>query len=57
MNKPVEIAQANAGIAAEYGHFIGGEWVAPASGKTIDLINPSNGQVLSRIAAGNSTSS
>ena len=37
----------------EYGQFIGGEWMAGDSGKTIDLMNPGNGQVLSRIAAGN----
>jgi len=36
-----------------YGQFIGGEWVPGDSGKTIDLMNPCNGQVLSRIAAGN----
>jgi acyl-CoA reductase-like NAD-dependent aldehyde dehydrogenase len=37
----------------EYGLFINGEWVAGDSGKTIDLMNPTDGQVLSKIAAGN----
>jgi aldehyde dehydrogenase len=38
---------------AQYGHFINADWVEGDSGKTIDLMNPTNGQVLSRIAAGN----
>lgn len=41
------------GIKSEYGHYIGGEWVAGDSGKTIDLINPSTGKVLTKIQAGN----
>ena len=39
---------------SQYGHFINGEWVTGDSGKTIDLMNPFNAQVLSHIAAGNS---
>ncbi|HIF51344.1 MAG TPA: aldehyde dehydrogenase [Thiotrichaceae bacterium] len=38
----------------EYGHLINGAWVAGDSGKTIDLLNPFNGEKLSQIAAGNS---
>ena len=41
------------GIKSEYGHYIGGEWVAGDSGKTIDLLNPSTGKVLTKIQAGN----
>ena len=41
------------GVKPEYGHYIGGEWVSGDSGKTIDLINPANGQVLTKIQAGN----
>lgn len=41
------------GILPEYGNLIGGEWVSGASGKTIDLINPATGGVLSKIQAGN----
>lgn len=40
-------------IRPEYGHFIGGKWVNGDSGKTIDLINPANGKVLTKIQAGN----
>lgn len=35
-----------------YGHFINGDWVEGASGRTIDVLNPFDGQVLSRIQAG-----
>lgn len=45
--------EADYGIKPEYGHFIGGEWISGDSGKTIDLINPSNGKVLTKIQAGN----
>ena len=41
------------GIKSEYGNFIGGEWVSSDSGKTIDLINPATGAVLTKIQAGN----
>ena len=41
------------GIKSEYGHFIGGEWISGDSGKTIDLINPATGAVLTKIQAGN----
>ncbi|AKQ42947.1 aldehyde dehydrogenase (acceptor) [Aurantiacibacter atlanticus] len=41
------------GIKSEYGHYIGGEWIQGDSGKTIDLINPANGKVLTKIQAGN----
>ena len=32
--------------------FIGGEWVEPASGRTIDDIDPATGQVTAKIALG-----
>ncbi|SFU22678.1 aldehyde dehydrogenase (acceptor) [Mesorhizobium sp. YR577] len=32
--------------------FIDGKWVQPASGETFETVNPSNGQVIARIAAG-----
>jgi|LauGreDrversion4_2_1035121.scaffolds.fasta_scaffold00249_32 aldehyde dehydrogenase len=41
------------GVKSEYGHYIGGEWLAGDSGKTIDLLNPSTGKVLTKIQAGN----
>jgi aldehyde dehydrogenase (NAD+) len=34
-------------------HFINNRWVAPASGESIPVINPSNGQVFDHIARGN----
>jgi len=39
---------------AEYAHFIGGNWQPSGSGKTIDVINPATGELLARVAAGNS---
>jgi acyl-CoA reductase-like NAD-dependent aldehyde dehydrogenase len=36
----------------EYGHFIGGEWVAGSTGETIGLLNPATGEELARIQAG-----
>jgi len=38
---------------AEYGHFIGGEWVAGSSGRKISLQNPANQSHLAYIQAGN----
>lgn len=37
----------------EYGHFIGGAWVASQGGGTIALSNPATGKTLARIQAGN----
>lgn len=37
----------------EYGHFIGGQWLAGESGQTIPLYNPATGHELARIASGN----
>jgi len=34
--------------------FIGGQWVDPVEGGTIDVINPVNGQVVTKVAAGSS---
>ncbi|MCM3717514.1 aldehyde dehydrogenase family protein [Fictibacillus phosphorivorans] len=33
-------------------HFINGEWVASASGKTFETLNPSNGEVLAVVSEG-----
>ncbi|TDE41147.1 aldehyde dehydrogenase family protein [Antarcticimicrobium sediminis] len=33
--------------------YIGGEWMAPSSGGTIDVLSPSDGQVFANIADGN----
>lgn len=42
------------GVSAlrEYRHFIDGQWRASASGKTIDVLNPANGDVITRVPAG-----
>jgi len=34
-------------------HFIGNRWVASATGQTIDVIDPSNGEPFAKIARGN----
>ena len=34
-------------------HFIGGAWRAPASGESIEMIDPADGQPFARIARGN----
>ncbi|NIF64730.1 aldehyde dehydrogenase family protein, partial [Burkholderia sp. Cy-647] len=33
-------------------HFIAGEWVAPANGETIAVIDPSDGAPFARLARG-----
>lgn len=38
-----------------YGHFIGGSWVGGDSGRTIPVNNPTTGELLARIQAGNAT--
>jgi acyl-CoA reductase-like NAD-dependent aldehyde dehydrogenase len=52
-NKPLEQSSTSDLYQSQYGQFIGGQWVAGDSGKTIDLLNPATGETLSRIAAGN----
>ncbi|MET9327582.1 aldehyde dehydrogenase family protein [Tsukamurella sp. NPDC003166] len=39
-------------IGRKQGNLIGGKWVPAASGETIDVINPANGESLGTIAAG-----
>ncbi len=41
-------------INTQYGHFIGGAWIEPASGSYIDSVSPHDGQQVTRIAAGSS---
>ncbi|MGE5742455.1 MAG: aldehyde dehydrogenase family protein [Gemmatimonadota bacterium] len=36
----------------ELGHFIGGRWVPPAAGETLEVINPATRAVLGRVAQG-----
>src|SRR5882672_8049760 len=37
---------------AQLGHFLGGEWVAPAEGQYFDTINPATTAVLARVGQG-----
>ncbi len=39
-------------LGREHGHFIGGRWVVPGSGGTIDVHDPATGERIARIAAG-----
>ncbi|MHB1024853.1 MAG: aldehyde dehydrogenase family protein [Desulfobacteria bacterium] len=43
-----------ASVRKEYDHFIGGTWRKSGSGKTIDVLNPATGDLLTRVAAGDS---
>lgn len=47
--RPVERPQ----IKEKYDHYIGGQWVAPASGEYFDNISPIDGKAFSKAARGN----
>jgi len=49
---PAPESRALAKIEKQYGHFIGGRFVAPAAGRYFETIDPSTEQVLSRVAMG-----
>ncbi len=38
--------------AGQFGHYIGGQWVAPAEGQYFETINPATTTVLARVAQG-----
>ena len=46
MLKPMRHDGSGPLLLPEYGHFIGGEWVAPASGQYFDNVTPVTGEVL-----------
>ncbi|MEN2282257.1 aldehyde dehydrogenase family protein [Algoriphagus sp. SE2] len=48
-SKPVERPQ----VKEKYDHFIGGKWVAPASGEYFDNISPIDGKAFTKAARGN----
>ena len=50
MNKVEFSRTTKAPFAERYGNFIGGEWVAPKSGKYFENTSPVNGRVLCEIA-------
>lgn len=52
LEKPQETVQ-RPEFKARYDHFIGGEWVAPASGEYFDNISPIDGQAFTQAARGN----
>ena len=39
-------------VQSRYGHYIGGEWVAPAKGQYFENISPVNGKPFTEIARG-----
>jgi len=51
MNAPEPVAKA----ATPSAHFIANRWVASASGETLPMVDPSNGEPFATIAAGNAT--
>ena len=50
MNKPEFLTTSKVPFAERYDNFIGGQWVAPRSGKYFDNISPVTGQVVCKIA-------
>jgi acyl-CoA reductase-like NAD-dependent aldehyde dehydrogenase len=46
-----DVVGTGAGVR-EFGHFIGGEWVDVGEGETFDDLDPFNGDVVARVAAG-----
>lgn len=48
-SKPVDRPQ----VKEKYDHFIGGKWVAPASGEYFDNISPIDGKPFTKAARGN----
>jgi aldehyde dehydrogenase len=50
MNKPEFVTTIKAPFAERYDNFIGGQWVAPKSGKYFDNISPVTGKVVCKIA-------
>ncbi len=49
MNKPGDLPLTAESLAR---HFIGNSWVPPASGRTIPVVDPGNGEVFAEIARG-----
>ena len=50
MNKPEFVATTKPSFAERYDNFIGGQWVAPRSGKYLDNVSPVTGKVVCKIA-------
>src|ERR1700746_1715345 len=50
MNRPELLIAGKPPFAERYDNFIGGQWVAPRSGKYFDNISPVTGKVVCKIA-------
>ena len=50
MNKPEFVTTTKPPFAERYDNFIGGQWVAPRSGKYFDNISPVTGKAVCKIA-------
>ena len=50
MNKPEIVTTTKPPFAERYDNFIGGQWVAPRSGKYFDNVSPVTGKVVCKIA-------
>ena len=50
MNKPEFAITTKPPFAERYDNFIGGQWVAPRSGKYFDNVSPATGKVVCKIA-------
>ncbi len=53
LSKPVTFPGTDIRFKDRYDHYIGGEWVAPASGQYFDNISPIKGQPFTQAARGN----
>lgn len=47
-------AESLVSVMSRYGHFIGGEWVAPVKGAYFEDISPVNGKAFTEVARGTS---
>ena len=52
LSKPVTFPGTDIRFKDRYDHYIGGEWVKPASGQYFDNVSPINGQVFTQAARG-----
>jgi aldehyde dehydrogenase len=53
LTKPATFPGTDIRFKDRYDHYIGGEWVKPASGQYFDNVSPINGQVFTQAARGN----
>jgi acyl-CoA reductase-like NAD-dependent aldehyde dehydrogenase len=46
------VAELDGTVVERRSHFVGGDWVDPGSGETIDVVNPATERVVGRVPAG-----